>query len=410
MFAGISVGLAAGERVGLSGESGCGKTSLLRAVAGLLPASARTMGTIRVEGGVGYIPQESLHSLSPFLTAGEQLADLTTGEEAFSLLERAGLAGQRFHDAYPHQLSGGERQRILVLQALAPRPALILADEPTAHLDADSEGLVLDLLDTYAKESGAAVLIASHREHVFERLQCKVVRMTPASVAAPVQASQQEGGRPLVSIRSLSKTYTRRDWLTRTRPVVRALDGVSFEICAGDVVAILGPSGAGKSTIARCLAGREQVDSGSIDWPGSSAELPDRTQLVEQEPSGTLNPTCSVGGVIQEGVDTGTPALLSRIGLPAAWWRRNVSELSEGQRARVAILRTAERLAHGPGVLILDESLSGLDSTTRSSILTYLLQLRAERGLSLLLITHDMEVAQEAGARVLHLKGGRLAA
>ena len=410
----MSLTLDSGERQGLAGESGCGKTTLLRAIVGLLPASARIGGTFQLQGPVAYIPQEGLNSLSPFLTVGRQVLDVTRStEECARLLAQVRLAGERFYRAYPHQLSGGERQRVLLALALAMKPRLIVADEPTANLDSDSESVVLAVLDFYLRATGAAILIASHRERVFQKLGCTVLRMTPAHQEAPLAPLQPGVKRPpLLSIRGLTKVYTERDWRMRTRPVLRALDRVSVEIGAGEWLAITGPSGAGKSTLARCIAGREQGDSGSLEWHVSTPAA-DRVQLVQQEPSESLNPQFSLGQALLEAGAGDNPELLAGIGLPPVWWSRKVSALSEGQRARLAILRTAARLKRGPAtpaLLILDESLSGLDPATRASILAFLRALCEQQRLSLLLITHDLEVARQAGARILHISGGRIAA
>jgi peptide/nickel transport system ATP-binding protein len=406
----FSLAVAPGERVGLAGQSGCGKTTILRTIVGLLPASARVAGRSEIAGRIGYIPQEGLDSLSPFLTAGDQVSELAPSRaEAAELLNRVRLGHPRISAAYPHQLSGGERQRVLVAQALALRPQLIVADEPTAQLDPDNETTILGILDAYARETGAAILIASHRERVFQVLGCRIHRMTP-DLACPVdRAGQPSEGAPLLSIRSLTKTYYRRDWLTRPQPVVRALDQLSFEISAGEFVALGGASGAGKSTLARCIAGREAWESGSLEWR-AAANVPasDRVQLVQQEPSESLNPRLSIAEALQEAGAPGDPELLAQAGLPKEWMRRKVSALSEGQRARVAILRSASRLKHG--LLILDESLSGLDPATRASILNYICGLQKERGLSVLWITHDLEAAAQLGARTVRMSAGRIAA
>ena len=379
----LAFSVPTGGRLGIAGESGCGKSTLMKVLAGLLPYH----GLCRVEAPVGYVPQESLASLSPFLTAGAQVTEFTrSSDETARLFASAGMAGARWTRAYPHELSGGERQRVLTIQALALRPRVIVADEPTANLDPLNEELVLRLI----AGAGAAVVIASHRERVFQALACDVLRMTPfveSGVAVPVAAR----GASLLSVRAVSKTHYRRDWLMRQRVVVKALQSFSIEVHEGEAVALVGASGVGKSTFARCLAGRDTFDSGVVDPHGAC-------QLVQQEPSESLNPRVTIAEALHEA--GASRALLTDVNLPSEWMDRKVSALSEGQRARVAILRTAASMERG--VLILDESLSGLDPATRSHIIGYLRK-RQEAGLGVLLVTHDMEAVAELGARVVRM-------
>jgi len=232
--------------------------------------------------------------------------------------------------------------------------------------------------------------------------------MAPSpGIAMHSQPSRDRQG-AVVSVRNLSKTYFRRDWLTRSKPVVQALKDVFFEIGAGECVALSGPSGAGKSTLARCLAGRERADSGVIQWH-VSLPGPERVQLVQQEPSQSLNPAMTIAAALKEACGEANPESLLRVRLPSEWIRRRVSELSEGQRARVGILRSVSRLSNY-GLLILDESLTGLDAATRNHILSYLSEMRNERGIAVLLISHDAEPALQMGARMLWIDGGRMAA
>jgi ABC-type glutathione transport system ATPase component len=409
VFAPLSIALEPGERLGIAGESGCGKTTLLKAAVDLLPAAATVSGNRTIHGRIGYIPQQALASFSPFLTVGEQITELTrSAQRTAELLALVGLDSPRFQQAYPHQLSGGERQRVLAAQAFALRPSVIVADEPTANLDPDREASLLELLDRHSLETGAAILVASHREHVFRRLGCRMHRMTSDdSFAAPFAPRQTTARQPLLEVRRLTKTFRRRDWLTRSRPVVRALDDVSLEIGAGECVVLYGPSGAGKSTLARCIAGRERWNSGSIDWhTGAGAPAPRRVQLVQQEPSESLNPRMSVGEALQEACPEADRDWLPKVRLPREWIERRTGELSEGQRARIAILRAAAPLQNG--LLILDESLAGLDPTNRGHILSFLSATQQERNLSLLLVTHDLEVAAALNARMVHLSAGRL--
>lgn len=379
----LAFSVPTGGRLGIAGESGCGKSTLMKVLAGLLPYQ----GLCRVTAPVGYVPQESLASLSPFLTAGAQVTEFTRStNETARLFASAGMAGARWTRAYPHELSGGERQRVLTIQALALRPRVIVADEPTANLDPFNEALVLQLIS----ESGAAVVIASHRERVFQALRCEVLRMTPL-VEGGFGIPFVPGGAALVSVRGVSKTHYRRDWLMRRRVVVKVLNSFSIEIHEGEAVALVGASGVGKSTLARCLAGRDTFDKGEVEGPG-------RCQLVQQEPSESLNPRVTIAEALREA--GASRALLTDVNLPSEWMDRKVSALSEGQRARVAILRTAASMECG--VLILDESLSGLDPATRSHIIGYLRK-RQEAGLGVLLVTHDMEAVAELGARVVRM-------
>ena len=381
-----------GECCGLSGNSGSGKTTLLQLLAGVAPPHVVVEGTYQVLGRVGYVPQEGLNSLSPFLTVGKQVTDLARSRiAAKDLLERVGLGERRFYEAYPHWLSGGERQRVLIAQALALSPDLIVADEPTANLDPERESQILVLLREYALETGAAILIASHRQRVFAQLTDRVVYLTPREQRKQIAPVPFSGTHNAVSVQHLRRHYT--------RPAVRVLEDVNLQINVGECVAITGASGAGKSTLARCLAGREMPDAGSIAIAGP-------VQFVQQEPSESLNPKTTLRSAIAEACG-GRDVLLERAGLPQSWVKREISSLSEGQKARMAILRTAESLPRG-GLLILDESLSGLDDGVRRAIAEYLTELRRERGLAILFVTHDEDAACEMGSRVLRLQQGRV--
>ena len=298
-LAGLSFGpfefaVQRGSRIGLAGESGSGKTSLLELISGMSPPSLSWTGTLNCAGRLAYISQEATDSLSPFLTAREQVTAFARDKAgARDWLARLGLADERRQRAYPCQLSGGERKRVQIAQALAMQPDLILADEPTANLDSEAAECIFAAL----MQSGAGVLVASHREEVFERLGCaQVQRLTPLEHGAEA-AIWKAGSRVLLDVRELSHTYSRGGG----HPALR---GVSLTIREGERIALCGPSGSGKSTLARCLAQRP-------DCP---------VQLVQQEPSGSLNPRQRIGdSLLEAGAPADVDETLRSIGLPSAW-------------------------------------------------------------------------------------------
>ncbi len=409
----LSLEVAAGSRAGVAGESGSGKTTLLKAVAGLLDSrDARVSGRCDSAGRIGYIPQEATHSLSPYLRVIDQVAELAKSrKQASAMLQSAGLDRRR-QESYPHQLSGGERQRVLIQQALAMNPSVILADEPTANLDEATEAAMLDQIDDYLQRSRATLLVASHQESVFGRLGCRVHRLTPAPEStwskAPPPASPDSAD--LLQIDQVTKSYFPRDFFLRRRPGIRALAGVSLKIRAGETIALVGPSGCGKSTLSRCLARRTRWDSGGIQYRGTDLRslpaLHGCVQLVQQEPSESLNPRMTVRQALDEASTKRDPALLDRLMLPGAWAGRKVSELSEGQRARIAIARCITAL--DGGLLILDESLSGLDPVTTRAVAGYIQDVQRETGMACLLTTHRFELAQAVAHRIVRMQEGRV--
>lgn len=403
VIAGIDLEVKRGEVVVLAGESGSGKTTLLRAIAGLLPPDAEVRGNVAASQ-LAYIPQESLVSLSPFLRVRDHFTGLARVSETSALLEKTGLPVGRIADCYPHQLSGGERQRVLAALALACKPRVILADEPTAHLDPANAARVIEILAEESRTNGCAVLVATHREELLEQRGCRVLRLTPAlAPSAKVREPGAYGREWLFRIRGLRKTYYGRNWLLRRRPIKEALRGIDIQFSRGETVALCGDSGAGKSTLARILAGWEKADSGEVEWSGSTRP---RVQIVPQSPSDSLNPNFTVADALREAKLAPAAELLEQVGLPGDWITRPILALSEGQRARLAIVRATEYA--GNGLLILDESLAGLDRGTRHRVLSYLFMKQAEVGLSVLAITHDTRLTQDLGGRVLRMDAGMI--
>jgi peptide/nickel transport system ATP-binding protein len=395
----VSLAIGPGERLGLAGASGSGKTTIMNAIAGLLPQNAAVAGTHAVSGRLGYIPQEATHSLSPYLPILTQVAELASSPaEASAILTHLGL-DERQQKSHPHQLSGGERQRVLVAQVLAMCPDVILADEPTANLDEATESTVLESIDDYIRRSGAALLIASHQHGVFECLKCAIQPLTPQSddeIAPPIEPARGV----CLSVRNLRKAYRHRDLFLRTHPVTIALNDVSIEIHAGETVAIVGPSGAGKTTLARSIAGYEPYDSGTIERRNC------KVQLVTQEPSESLNPRMSIASALREATPADAGDMLESVGLSHKWVNRRVSDLSEGQRARVAISRHIAGASGG--LLILDESLASLDPSSIAAVSRCLRRAQTGAGTACLLVTHRIGLAQSFSNRILKLREGCL--
>ena len=369
LFRRLTLHIQAGERHGISGDSGSGKTTLLRTLAGLIQPVVT--GTWSTRGRIAYIPQEGTNSLSPYLTIGAQTSESKLDAER--LLCEVGLPGERLFHSYPHQISGGERQRVLVAQALALKPDLILADEPTANLDPETESQILEIL----KQQPAAILIASHRPRVFAQLNCQVHALTTEqrpTVKSRDRCRRAVAPKQVVQITDLKKSYGSHN----------VLNGINLEIRSGEAVVILGRSGSGKTTLAQLVSKRTG-------------------HLVQQEPSESLNPRFTIRQALDEAQAEVLPKL-EQINIPKSWLDRKITDLSEGQRARIAILRSA---ANTP-LLILDESLAGLDTGTRITVINFLND-RRDEGLALLLVTHDREAAEELGdARILTLNQGRL--
>ncbi|MCC6270926.1 MAG: ABC transporter ATP-binding protein [Microbacteriaceae bacterium] len=457
------------QTLALIGESGSGKTLSAKAIAGLLPSGFSAEGTISLQSAEIVLPasdtvwkatrgrrislllQDPFTSLSPVHRCGMQIGITLTAARTgrTSRRELNTLVAERLAEvnlppdvarAYPHELSGGMRQRVAIAAALATDPELLIADEPTTALDASNEGEILDLLRRLQVARGMAALLISHdlgvvrgraeqvlvmrHGHIVEQGDTAVVLSTPAhpytrslieadpaltdrSRALQHTVASQKTQNPLVTATDISKAFGNKT----------VLQGVTIAVHRGETVGVVGESGSGKTTLARCIAGLESEDSGTIVFdgaaltPGRSSRTPKQMQIVFQDPYSSLNPMISVGRSLRLALSVaGRPAsevaeLLRLVDLPLDFARKRPAELSGGERQRVAIARA---LAVSPELLICDESVSALDVSVQKQILDLLAKLRDELGLSMMFISHDLAVIRQLADRVYVMRDGEV--
>ena len=477
---GVSFSLDRGETLALVGESGSGKSLTALSILQLLPPGGinpagrivldgqnilgATEATLkRARGGLaGMVFQEPMTSLNPLHRIGRQVAEAVTlhrrlpraavQARLLELLGQAGFADAATRlDAFPHQLSGGQRQRVMIAMALANDPALLIADEPTTALDVTIQAQILRLLADLKASRGLALLLITHDLSIVRRFADRVCVMQNGSIveagsvaavfAAPrhaytrmLLAAEPKGRPPPVAERApivLDAQEVRahfpikRGFFGRTVDHVRAVDGVTITVRAGETVGLVGESGSGKSTMGfACL---RLVDAkGQIWFEGRDvARLDKRTlrplrrrmQIVFQDPFGSLSPRMSVGEIIAEGLlvherrlsamDREARVLesLAEVGLPAEAADRYPHEFSGGQRQRISIARA---MVLKPDFVVLDEPTSALDMSVQAQIVDLLRGLQEKHGLSYLFISHDLKVVRAMAHRIVVLRHGRV--
>lgn len=433
-LSGITFSLQEGETLGIVGESGAGKSALANAILRLNPA-AQIHGSIRFLGQelltctekeliqvrgkeIGMVFQDPLSSLNPIMTIGAQIRENAT-VDAEELLVKVGIDRPKDRlKQYPHELSGGMRQRVLLAIAIARSPRLLIADEATTAVDAQTQEslltLVKDLKLTLLWISHDLKLVSRISDRILVLQKGKIVEQGPTHqllhhpshpytkqllhAAPPKIPSHNARSNNLLSIRALTKFYE--------RPV---LENLSFDLKEGEVLGIVGRSGIGKSTLARILAGLEEPTSGEILFQGHPlANLKQRSkaiQMVYQDPSSSLNPRMKVKSLLEEPTSihhlpSRAQELLQMVSLPTHYKDKYPHQLSGGEKQRVAIARA---LALNPKLLLLDEAVSSLDALTRNQILTLLASLKQTFGLSYLFISHDLEAVEALSDRILSI-------
>jgi microcin C transport system ATP-binding protein len=481
----VTLAIQRGERVALVGESGSGKSvtalSILRLLndaevsgairfngADLLTKSEREMRGLR-GSDIAMIFQEPMTALNPLYTVGEQIAETIVVHDgvpakearkrAVALLARTGITepGKRVN-SYPHQLSGGQRQRAMIAMALACRPRLLLADEPTTALDvtirAQIVELLLELQRDEAAQRGMAVLLITHdlnlvrhfaqRVAVMERgelvesgsveqvfttpqhpytqrlLQSRPERaVVPVLPISPVLLEARD-----VSVDFKTKLPGFAGWLRSGR--FRAVDDASVSVRQGETLGIVGESGSGKSTLAMALLGLQRTAQGEIEFQGRALAsyrgreqtvLRSNMQVVFQDPFSSLSPRQTIERIVGEGLALHRPqldadarrekviAVLREVGLDRTVLHRYPHEFSGGQRQRIAIARA---LVLEPRILILDEPTSALDVSIQQQVLKLLSGLQHKYNLGFVFISHDLAVIGAMAHRVAVMQNGAI--
>lgn len=478
----VSLELHSQEVLAIVGESGSGKTLTARAALRLLPPNATTNGAIYVNGtdvltadpallrrirgeDAAMIFQEPSTALNPVFSIGWQMSEGLKAHgisdraerhaRSIELLEAVGIPEPetRIHH-YPHQFSGGQKQRIVIAMALALRPSVIIADEPTTALDVTVQAEILELLRDCRDRLGASILLITHNMGVVADLADRVAVMYRGELleVAPVEqifthpthayTKQLLDAVPRLGTRRFTETAAeaavpeRAEVLSaRDLNIVysggfrqssfHAVHDVTFSVAAGEVFGLVGESGSGKSTIGRAVIGLAPVSSGSLSVLGQDVgtcsrktlrELRRRVGFVFQDPASSFNPFMSIAECIEE------PMRLHRIGstserrarsrelldavqLPASMATRKPFELSGGQRQRVGLARA---LSLNPELLIADEPTSALDVSVQVKVLELFTELQREFGFGCLFISHDLAVVEMLSDRVGVLQRGHL--
>ncbi len=480
----VSFAIQPGEKLALVGESGSGKSVTALSILRLHEAQRTGYGgSIRFAGrellklsegemrhirgrDIAMIFQEPMIALNPLHTIGRQIIEpllLHEGldgraarQRAIELLGRVGIPdpAQRL-ESFPHQLSGGQRQRAMIAMALACKPKLLIADEPTTALDVTIQRQILDLLDELQGEFGMAVLLITHDLNMvrhFARRVCVMQRgrlveqgtvaelfaapqhpytrqllaSEPDVLPAAAERAALAGQPPLLAARELSCHFPiKAGFFRRQVGAVRAVDEVQLELRPGETLGVVGESGSGKSTLGMCLLrlqecqGRIEFDGARLDTLQQRALRPLRRQfqVVFQDPYSSLSPRMTVEQIIGEGLALHFPQLdaqarrarivqgLEEVGLSADMLPRYPHEFSGGQRQRIAIARA---VVLEPKLILLDEPTSALDVSVQKQVLTLLRDLQRKHRMSYLFISHDLKVIRAIAHRVMVMRDGKV--
>ena len=477
----VSFSLDEGQKLALVGESASGKTVTALSTLRLIE-NARLSGSIRFQGrevltmpdaelhemrgrDIAVIFQEPMSALNPIYTVGQQIVESlelhtplrgdAAWKEAIAAMQRVGIddAGRRAR-SYPHQLSGGQRQRAMIAMALACKPKLLIADEPTTALDVAIRLQILELLEDLRAQGGMALLLITHDLNLVRRFADRVAVMekgvmveqgaTREVIERPQHAYTRKlvNSRPqrdvapaasgiVVQARDVGVNYPTqlpgiRGWFRSGQ--FAAVKNVSFELAPGETLGIIGESGSGKTTLALAVLGlvaaQGDITINGKHWADRAGRrnLRREIQVVFQDPLSSLSPRLTIEQIVGEGLEIHEPQLdaaarrerilaalldvgLTEGGRAEPLLGRYPHEFSGGQRQRIAIARA---LIVKPKVVVLDEPTSALDVTIQKQVLELLAGLQKKYGLSYILVTHDIDVVRAMAHRVMVMKDSRI--
>lgn len=483
---GVSFEVKKGETLGIVGESGSGKSVTARSIMRLLPSPPSYMkkGMIEFQGDnlalktekemesirgkeISMIFQDPMTSLNPTIKVGKQIAEslvkhrgLSKEEakkEATELLTLVGIKNsEKRYNQYPHEFSGGMRQRVMIAIALACRPSLLIADEPTTALDVTIQAQILDLMKSMQQRFDTSIILITHDLGVVAGMCDRVVVMKDGEIveigttielfenpqhpytkkllnALPRLDEKKKPKRlphikasvdttiPLVQVDTLRQHFD-----SGKGELTKAVDDISFHIRAGETLGLVGESGSGKSTTGRAILRLDEPTAGDILYQGmainrfSPKELKTmrrHMQMIFQDPYSSLNPRFKVLDIIGQALDIHklskskaerrkrVEELLVMVGLEPEHATRYPHEFSGGQRQRIGIARA---LAVEPDFIVCDEPLSALDVSIQTQIVELLEDLQHRLGLTYLFIAHDLSMVKHISDRVAVMYAGKI--
>ena len=474
----FKLNLIKGDHLAIIGPSGCGKTTVAKTIVNMLPEGAITDGFIKISGedltkidkkeiqlfrrnNFGFIYQDSIKKLNPLMTIRDHLKELFKThlennppsiindlvEECF---RKVGIDFRRL-DSFPNEFSGGMRQRVSIAMALALKPKILIADEPSTSLDTKTSFEVMNEILCLCEKSGTTLILISHDIKLAAKWCKKVLIMDHGSIQEQgninevFQSPKSKIGAKLVkaaniTLKPLKKNISEKDvvlevnnlrhWYKLNSSIFRpkwnkALKEVSFKLYRNEILGIVGSSGSGKSTLCRALIGLLKVRGGEIKFYERNLELNKEKsnnfkniQIIFQDPFSSFNPKMKIKNILKDifliqkifdnnQIKNEIKQILRNLNLPSdsEFLNSYPSQLSGGQLQRISIARS---LLLKPKILICDESVNMLDAYVKVEILDLLRKIQEKMDLTIIFITHDLGIAKSFCNRLLVMNYGQI--